>query len=185
LYKLFPDARFVYIVRDPLATVLSHYRMVQRIAAVIHPHPAARRAVEEGLHLDVLTPRIKTGRYAETMALELIHPLLGIAHQWRIMQLTALASLKANPAMARQTLLITYEELNRNPGHVLGDIWRFVGLSGPMADAVTARAESYLQPPPPSAPTVEEAQWMPVVQEIVEPAAALLGYGGTLRPPAS
>ena len=128
LHKLFPDARFVYIVRDPLATVLSHYRMVQRIAAVIHPHPQARQAVEQGLHLDVLTPRIKTRQYAETLALEHIHPLLGIAHQWRMMNLTALASLQANPALARQTLQITYEALTRDPSAVLDQVWRFVGL---------------------------------------------------------
>jgi hypothetical protein len=176
LLKLFPDARFVYIVREPQATVLSHYRMVQRIAEVIHPHPAARQAVNQGLHLDVLTPRIKTRQYAETMALEQIHPLLGIAHQWRIMHLTALASLQANSALARQTLQISYEGLNRDPHTVLGAVWRFVGLNDAAAAAITTKAAAYLHPPPTAAPTPDEAKWLRVVDEIVAPAAAHFGY---------
>lgn len=176
LHRLFPDARFIYIVRNPTATVLSHHRMVRRIAAVIHPCPQAREAVERGLHLDVLTPRIKTMRYAETVAWEQIHPLLGIAHQWRIMHETALASLEANDGLARQTLRITYEDLNAEPGRILADVWRFVGLDDDAAAAITKRAASYLKPSPPATPTPEEARWLPVVEELVAPAARRLGY---------
>ncbi len=178
LLKLFPDARFVYIVRNPVATVLSHYRMVQRIAAVIHPHRAAREAVERGLHLDVLTPRIKTMRYAETLAWEQIHPLLGIAHQWNIMHETALTSLEANAALASQTMQITYEALNAEPGRILADVWRFVGLDDDAAAAITKRAISYLKPPPAVAPMLEETRWLPIVEEIVAPAAKRFGYTG-------
>lgn len=176
LLKLFPDARFVYIVRNPAATVLSHYRMVQRIAAVIHPHPKAREAVERGLHLDVLTPRIKSTRYAETLAWERIHPLLGIAHQWRIMHETALASLEGNSTLARQTLRISYEALNAEPSRILSAVWRFVGLDDAAAEAITRQAVSYLTPPQPVTPTPEEARWLPVVKELVAPAAERLGY---------
>lgn len=176
LHRLFPDARFVYIVRNPTATVLSHYRMVQRIAAVIHPHPEAKAAVERGLHLDVLTPRIKTRRYAETLAWEQIHPLLGIAHQWHIMHETALASLEANAALAGQTLHITYEALNAEPGPTLAKVWRFIGLDDDDSAAITDRAASYLTPPPPVAPSPEEAKWLPVVEELVAPTAKRFGY---------
>jgi hypothetical protein len=163
-------------VRDPLATVISHYRMVRRIAAIIHPHPPARRAVEEGLHLDVLTPRIKTGQYAETLALEQIHPLLGIAHQWRTMHLTALASLAANPALERQTLRISYEALTGDPFHVLGQVWHFVGLDDAVSAAITANAAADLRPPPVTQLTSEEARWAPVIDELVAPAAMHFGY---------
>lgn len=176
LHKLFPDARFVFIVRDPQETVISHYRMVQRIAALIHPNPQARQAVERGLHLDVLTPRIKTRDYAATLALELIHPLLGIAHQWRMMQLTALASLESNPALASRTLQITYEALNRDPRAVLDQIWRFVELDDAAAATITASAATYMRPARPAIATPDEAQWLPAVREIVAPAAARLGY---------
>ena len=177
LHKLFPDARFVYIVRDPVATVLSHYRMVRRIAAVIHPHPQARQAVEQGLHLDVLTPRIKTQQYAVTLALEQIHPLLGIAHQWRMMHLTALASLQNSPALARQTLQITYEALTCDPRGVLSQVWRFVRLDDAASAAITTMATAHLQPPPAAIPTPAEAKWLPSVQEIVALVAAHFGYG--------
>ncbi len=174
LHKLFQDARFVYIVRDPEATVLSHFRMVQRIAAVIYPNPQARRAVESGLHLDVLTPRIKTQDYAETLALERIHPLLGIAHQWRMMHLTALASLDAHPGLARQTLLISYEALTRTPRNVLAQVWRFVELDDGAATRITTHAAKSLAPPPPANPTPAEAKWLPAVREIVAPAVERL-----------
>jgi hypothetical protein len=182
LHRLFPDARFVYILRDPLATVLSHYRMVQRIAEVIHPHPRARQAVEQGLHLDVLTPRIKTRQYARTLELEQIHPLLGIAHQWRMMQLTALASLQANAALAHQTLRISYETLVATPADVLGQVWRFIGLDDADAAAITATAAAHLQPAPVASPTPEEAKWLPAVWEIVAPAAIQLGYTEGIAP---
>lgn len=177
LHRLFPDARFIYILREPQATILSHYRIVQRIAQVIHPCPRARQAFEQGLHLDVLTPRIKTARYAETLALDRIHPLLGIAHQWRTMHETALAGLEANRALDRQTLRITYEALTRDPAAVLDLVWRFVGLEGPDADAITATASQHLTPPPAAVPTPEEARWLPAAAEIVAPVAVQLGYG--------
>ncbi|MBK8050587.1 MAG: sulfotransferase [Anaerolineales bacterium] len=180
LHKLFPDARFVYIVRDPVETVLSHYRMVQRIAAIIQPHPQARLAVESGLHLDVLTPRIKTQQYAETLALEQIHPLLGIAHQWRMMNLTAQASLRTNQALGRQVLQITYEALSRDPATVLAQVWQFVELEDTAAAAITTHAAGQLTPAPRARPTVEEARWLQAVQEIVAPAAAYFGYAGKI-----
>jgi len=176
LHKLFPDARFIYILRDPLATVLSHYRMVQRIAATIHPHLQARQAIDGGLHLDVLTPRIKTQQYAETLALAQIHPLLGIAHQWRMMHITALASLQRSPALARQTVIITYEELTRTPQAVLDQLWRFVDLDDVAAASITAHAAGELQPPPATAPTPEETKWLAAVADIVAPAAEHFGY---------
>ena len=177
LHRLFPDARFIYIVRDPVATVLSHYRMMQRIAAVIHPHARARRAIEEGLHLDVLTPRIKTSRYAETLAWDRIHPLLGIAHQWRMMHLTALASLTANPALAQQTIFVDYAALTAQPtaqpAAVLSHLWDFIALADEAAGAITAAVAPTLTAAD-TPPTPAEAHWLPVVREIVAPAAEQL-----------
>ena len=169
LHRLFPDARFVYLLRDPEETVRSHYRMVRRIADVIHPDPAARRAIEEGLHLDVLTPRIKTRRYAETLALDAQHPLLGIAHQWREMHLTALATLEESPALAPQVLLMRYEALLANPVRELQRIWRFVDLAGPAADAITRRYVDRLRPPPPAPWNEEELAWQGRLRTLVAP----------------
>lgn len=171
LHRLFPDARFVYIVRDPIATILSHYRMVQRIAAAIHPHAQARQAIEDGLHLDVLTPRIKTNQYAATLALDHIHPLLGIAHQWRMMHLTALASLAANPDLAQQTIFVDYAALIASPAAVLNRVWAFIGLADDAAAAITTAVAPTLTAPVTPPPSSDEAQWLPAVREIVAPAA--------------
>ena len=174
LHRLFPDARFVYIMRDPIAAILSHYRVVKRIAATIHPHPQARRAIEDGLHLDVLTPRIKTSQYAATLALDNIHPLLGIAHQWRMMHLTALASLAANPDLAQQTMFVDYAVLVATPAAVLNRVWEFIGLADGAAAAITAVVAPTLTAPCTPPPSSDEAPWLPAVKEIVAPAAEQL-----------
>jgi hypothetical protein len=93
-----------------------------------------------------------------------------------MMHLTAQASLQANPALARQTLQITYETLTRDPSAVLGEVWRFVGLDDAASAAITATATAHLQPPPAAIPTPAEAKWLPAVAEIVAPAAAHFGY---------
>jgi hypothetical protein len=171
LHRLFPDARFIYLLREPEDTVRSHYRMVRRIADVIHPDPAARRAIEEGLHLDVLTPRIKTRHYAETLALNAQHPLLGIAHQWREMHLTALETLEESPGLAQQTLLLRYEALLANPVEELQRIWRFIDLAGSAADTITRRHAGRLQPPPPTPWSKEELAWQERLCNLVAPVA--------------
>ena len=130
--------------------------------------------------MDVLTPRIKTRHYAETLALDAIHPLLGIAHQWRTMHMTALASLDANPALARQTLRISYEELTQDPQRVLTQVWRFIELDDVAAADITSSAVDYLRPAPPAVPTADEAVWLPAVAEIVAPAAVHFGYAAPL-----
>jgi hypothetical protein len=160
LHRLFPDARFIYLLREPEDTVRSHYRMVRRIADVIHPDPAARRAIEEGLHLDVLT-----------LALNAQHPLLGIAHQWREMHLTALETLEESPGLAQQTLLLRYEALLANPVEELQRIWRFIDLAGSAADTITRRHAGRLQPPPPTPWSKEELAWQERLCNLVAPVA--------------
>ena len=169
LHRLFPDALFVYILRDPTVTVYSHYRMTRQIAAQIHVDPRARQAVETGLHLDVLTPRIQTRHYAETVAMNQEHPLLGIAHQTRELHLTALDTLAASPALAARVLPVHYEAIMADPGAELARIWAFVELDDTKAADITRRYAVQLSMPPPIHLTPDEARWQARVRDLVAP----------------
>ncbi len=82
LHKLFPDARFITIVRHPVDTIISHYRAANRMRDVLYNDEKTKRIFNEYLHIDLLTIRIKSQNYEQTLAIDQEHPLLGIANQW-------------------------------------------------------------------------------------------------------
>jgi len=176
LHKLFPDARFIHLVRDPLATVISHYRTAARMQRVIYSDARVKRIFQERLRVDVLTMRIKTRNYALTLALDRIHPLLGIAHQWKELQAAVLESLARRPSLAAQVLRVRYEDMVSQPIPVLESIWDFIELRDERAEAITRAYAPRLSPPPPYEPTAEERRFLPRVRAIVAPVAARLGY---------
>ncbi len=173
LYKLFPDARFVFIRRDPLDTILSHYRTAARVERIVSADVGVWRIFEQNLHMTTLNVRIKTPTYAQTLALDREHPLLGIANQWKDLNAAVLDNL---PALADQVLLLRYEELVARPAAVLERLWAFVELTDAAAEAISRAYVPRLTPPPPLDLTVEERRLLPRIREIVAPVAAQLGY---------
>ncbi len=176
LRKLFPDARFVFIVRHPVDTVLSHYRTGKHIEGVFYPSPRTRSIFEDSLHIDLLSKRIKTCGYDRTMALNQEHRLLGIAHQWAEMQQAILEAAQTCPGLAEQLLQIRYEELVSEPESTLGKVWAFVGLADADAESITAMYKPRLSAPPEKEPTAEEQEYLPRIREIVAPVARQFGY---------
>ncbi len=172
LHRLFPDARFVYIVREPLATILSHQRMAERVEGIVRD-AGVQRLAAEGLRMPTLAARIKTPTYAQTLALDREHPLLGIANQWRDLNAAVLDNL---PSLADQVLLLRYEELVEQPGAVLARLWAFVDLAGDDAEAISRAYVPRLAPPPPVEPSVEERRLLPRIRQIIAPVADRLGY---------
>lgn len=176
LRKLFPDARFVTIVRDPLDTILSHYRTAARMQRVIYPDARVKRAFQAGLHMDMLTMRVKTRTYAQTLALDQVHPLLGIANQWKDLQIAVLESIACEPGLPEQVLSLRYEELVSQPTPILEKVWDFVELRDEQAETITRAYAPRLTRPAPSKLSAQECAFLPRVQEIVAPVAARLGY---------
>lgn len=176
LHKLFPDARFINIVRDPIETILSHYRTAVRLENLFYLEPTTKLIYEKYLHFDVLSRRIKTCDYAHTIALNQEHPLLGIAHQWAEMQLAILKATQSDSDLASQLFDFRYEELVSQPETILGRLWDFIELSDEHAQQITQDYVSRLTPPVPKEPSDEEWKYLPRIQEIVAPVANRLGY---------
>lgn len=173
LHKLFPDARFIFIARDPLDTILSHYRTAARVERIVSADARTRRIFDENLHMTLLNVRIKTPTYAQTLALDREHPLLGIANQWKDLNAAVLDSL---PALAGQVLLLRYEELVAQPAAVLARLWAFVELADAHTETISRAYIPHLTPPLPSDLSAEERHFLPRVREIVAPVAAQLTY---------
>jgi hypothetical protein len=176
LHKLFPDARFVAIVRDPLDTVLSHHRTATRVEHIVGADARVGCIFDKRLRMTMLTVRIKTHTYAQTLALDQEHPLLGIANQWKDMQAAILESIAREPGLAEQVLFLHYEELMSQPMTVLEEMWDFIRLRDEHAEEISCAYTPRLAPPPPLQLSVEEHRLLPHVQEIVAPVATRLGY---------
>jgi hypothetical protein len=172
LHKLFPDARFVFIVRHPLATIISHHRMAERVEYIVHSS-GMRQLAAENLRMPTLAARIKTPNYAQTLDLDREHPILGIANQWKDLNAAVLKSL---PALEGQILLLRYEELVSQPDEVLVQLWKFVELADDHAEVISRDYAPKLTPPSSPELTAEENRWLPRMWEIVAPVADQLGY---------
>jgi len=177
LRKLFGDARFVFIARNPIDTIMSHYRTSLRIEEAFYAEPETKLILQKRLRMDLLSMRIKTPScYSETLVLDRVHPLLGIANQWKDLQLAVANSLKHEPGLADQVFQIRYEALIAQPTTILEELWDFLGLDGAQADRITRAYAGSLTAPSEADLGAEERKYLPRIREIVAPAASLFGY---------
>ncbi|UCD37292.1 MAG: sulfotransferase [Fidelibacterota bacterium] len=176
LCKLFPDARFITIVRDPIDTIVSHYRTAEHMQRILYSDAKVKRAFQEKIRTDVLLIRIKTRNYARTLELDREHPLLGWANQWIDMQTAVMESIDNEPDLAGQVLQLRYEELVSQPASVLKRMWEFAGLTGEDTETITRTYSNQMSSPPPVELNADESAFLPRVQEIVAPLASQLGY---------
>ncbi len=170
LHKLFPDARMVYIVRDPVDTIISHYRTARRVERVWYADPKTKWILQERLRIDVLSMRIKTRNYARTLALNQEHPLLGIANQWADMQLAVSKSLAKNSNLRNHTLELRYEDLVSQPEDYLRILWDFIEMDDEYTRQLIQYYAERISPPTPKSLSDEELGYLPRIQEIVSAA---------------
>jgi hypothetical protein len=174
LNKLFPDVRFINIVRNPLETAISHYRTAARVEKAFDKNERTRYIFHQHLYIDMLSRRIRTSVQPDTQALDGEHPLLGIASQWVGMQQAVLNAVTANPNIS--LLDIRYEDLVHQPAQTLDQVWGFLELEGEEAATVTTKYIACLSPRPPVELTSEEKNYLPRILEILSPTAGHLGY---------
>jgi hypothetical protein len=176
LHKLFPDARFVTIVRNPLDTVLSHYRAALRMEEIFHSDPETKHMLQDRLHMDLLSMVIKTPNYARSKELNFEHRLLGIANQWNDMQSAVMKNLAEIEGLKEQLLSLRYEELMAAPRQTLNQIWDFVGLNDEHANRISLHYAERLTAPEPVSLSQADRKVLPKVKEILASTADELGY---------
>jgi DNA polymerase III psi subunit len=176
LHKLFPDAKIVTIVRDPLDTVLSHYQAALRMEDIFHNDPETRLMLQERLHMDLLSMVIKTLNYAKSQELKAEHRLLGIANQWNDMQSAVMKNVAETDGLKEQVLSLRYEDLMAAPLQTLNQIWDFTGLNDEHANRISMHYAEQLTAPEPVALSEADREFLPRVREILAPTAHQLGY---------
>jgi len=176
LNRLFPDARFISISRDPIDTILSQYKMAEILNERYRESPLMKKVIQDRLRIDMLNLRVKTRTYRRTLELDKEHRMLGIANEWKDMQLAVLESLAGNPGMQERTMLLPLADLQTQPVATLEQLWDFCQLNSESAAKVTVRYADKVGPSPRRPVNDEERALLPRVWEIVAPVARQLGY---------
>lgn len=151
LLRLFPDARFVIPVRDPLwhiASLMKQHRLFcegqrDNARAVAHLQRAGhfefgldRRAINAGDNAEIerITEAWAAGEEVE-----------GWARYWAHVHGYLADRLEANPALRRAALLVSYERLCREPGATLRAVFEHCAL--PVTDELLHRARDRVRFP--------------------------------------
>lgn len=129
LLRLFPDARFVIPVRDPVDHVASLMRQHERFSAGQRQDPRAREHLRRVGHFEFGIDRraINTGDSSAVAAVEGCwesgREVEGWARYWAMVHDYLLRRLSENPALASATTIVPFETLCREP---VGTIWQLL-----------------------------------------------------------
>jgi hypothetical protein len=184
LQRLFPDARFVIPVRDPVWHVASLMKQHRLFLDGQRDNPRARAHLRRIGHFEFGADRrpINPG---DTAAVEEIQALwargdelAGWARYWALLHRFLADQLDADPALRAACLIVRHEALCAAPAATLAEVLRHCDLAAAPAwiEASTAdvRAPGYYAP-----------QFTPTELDLIAAetaaAAARLGYGGTQR----
>jgi hypothetical protein len=176
LNRLFPDARFISISRNPVDTVLSQFKMAEILNQRYRESPLMQTVIQERLKIDMLNLRVKTRTYARTLELDREHRMLGIANEWKDMQLAVFEALDGDAGIQERTLQLPLEDLQTRSVETLERLWAFCELDPKGAAPITLKYADQVGPSPRRSVTDAERALLPRVWEIVAPAAERLGY---------
>ncbi len=130
LRKLFPDARFVVPVRDPVGHVASLIKQHRLFCKEEARDPRIldhmRRSGHFEFGLDRRPPHL--GDSSMVQRILAAGEIEGQALTWASVYGHVADRLEGNPELARQTLLISYADLCAAPGETLARLYRHCGL---------------------------------------------------------
>jgi hypothetical protein len=143
LQRLFPDARFLIPVREPVSHIGSLMRQHQRFSAGERRHPRARAAMRRAGHFEFGLDRrpINLGDTARVRAIESAwaggDEVLGWAHYWAMVHEYLADRLAADASLRAAALVVRHESFCAQPGETLAAILGHAGL--PDDGQITAR----------------------------------------------
>ncbi len=126
LQKLFPDARLVVPVREPLWHVASLMKQHALFSAAEERHPAALRYMQRVGHFEFGLDRrpVNTGNGTATAEIQELwragREVQGVARYWAELHRFLLDQIEGSPALRAATLILRYEDLCRSPERTLG-----------------------------------------------------------------
>jgi hypothetical protein len=179
LLKLFPDARFVVPVREPrwhVASLIKQHRLFSAAEQADHrilKHMRRLGHFEFGLDRRV----INTGDQEAAAWIQTLwstgRDIEGYARLWSSVYGFVLDAIAADPAVARATLIVRYEDFCQDPQAKLAEIATQAGLSFP-TKVIASMAEEVSRPTyyEPGFTAAEEA----MIGDLASATARRLGY---------
>lgn len=179
LLKLFPDARFVIPVREPVWHVASLMKQHALFCEAERRHPAALRYMQTAGHFEFGLDRrpINTGdRESVARIVDLWRKGREVeawARLWSCVYRYVTDRLDANPALCEATMIVHYEELCRSPIDIIEGLFRHCELSA--MDGYADRAARRIRPPGYYAPSFDGGE-LDTIRSVTAETAERLDY---------
>jgi hypothetical protein len=180
LARLFPDARFVVPVRDPLTHVASLAKQHRLFAEQEREDPRILRHMQRVGHYEFGLDRrpLNVGDATAARAVQQLwqegQEARGLARHWATVYGFVLDQLEADPSLRSRTILVRYEDACAHGLETLGRVCEHVELEFP-PDRLRELAGQLSQPAY-YRPDFSDAD-MAAIKEETGPVAARLGYG--------
>jgi hypothetical protein len=179
LLKLFPDARFIVPAREPRWHVASLIKQHRLFSAAERADPRILRHMRRVGHFEFGLDRrvINTGDHEEAARIDALwsagQDIAGYARLWSSVYGFVLDRIEADPAVARATLVLRYEEICDNPEAKLAELAAHAQLSFP-SEVIVAMAREISRPTyyDPGFTAAEDA----MIRDLAGPTARRLGY---------
>jgi hypothetical protein len=171
LRKLFPDARFVVPVRDPVGHIASLIKQHRLFCAEEANDPRIQDHMRRSGHFEFGLDRrpINFGDSKRVQQILAASEIEGQALYWASVYGFVADLVEGDPALARQMLLIDYEELCAEPGRVLAQLYRHCELK--VAEATIAEQAARIGAPRYYRPEFTEAETR-LIRAATDPTAA-------------
>jgi hypothetical protein len=179
LLKLFPDARFVVPVRDPVWHIASLMKQHALFSEGEGQNPKALEHMRRVGHFEFGLDR-RPVHVGDDAALHSVsaawaagQEVLGWAHHWRALHAFLMDRIETSAALARAVLLVRFEDLCRDPRATLGQLLEHCALEAKDAWLHDQAADFHL--PAYYRPRFSDGE-LETIRRITGPTAARLGY---------
>ena len=180
LLQLFPDARFVIPVREPVSHVASLLRQHERFCHMHSANPRALRYMQRVGHFEFGLDRraINTGDGSEAAAIMAAwqqgREVEGLARLWRNVHTHIIERLDASPALCDATLIVRFEDLCDAPEPTLRAVFAHCCL--PVGDDFVAHEAARLRKPG-YYDVAFDAAALDTIATLTSPVTVRFGYG--------
>lgn len=179
LHRLYPDARFVLAIRDPVWHIASLIKQHRLFVAGEQAEPRALEHMRRVGHYEFGLDRraINTGDTDLTRRITELwqsgREVEGWAHYWAAVYAHVADVLQADTALRQASLVVRYETLCSDPRTMLKQVFEHSDL--PLATSTLEDAAAGLHAPSYYRPTFSDEE-LATIQTITGPVAARFGY---------